>query len=85
MVLFTKEYLPTSVIEGTIEGSIAVTGRRRRKRKKLLDDVWETRGYRKLKEEALDRTVWRSCFGRSYGPVVRERQNVGELHTHPLF
>jgi hypothetical protein len=41
MVLFTEEYLPTSVIEGKIEGSIKVTGRRRRKRKQLLDDVWE--------------------------------------------
>ena len=72
MVLFPKEYLPTSVIEGTIEGSIEVTGRRRRKRKKLLDDVWKTREYRKLKEEALDCTVWRSRFGRGHGPVVRE-------------
>jgi hypothetical protein len=25
-----------------------------------------------LKEEALDRTVWRTRFGRGYGPVVRQ-------------
>jgi hypothetical protein len=25
-----------------------------------------------LKEEALDRTVWRTRFGSGYGPVVRE-------------
>jgi len=25
-----------------------------------------------LKEEALDRTMWRARFGRSFGPVVRQ-------------
>jgi hypothetical protein len=47
-----------------------VTGRRGRRCKRLLDDVKETRGYRKLKDETLDRTVWRTRFGRGYGPVV---------------
>jgi hypothetical protein len=28
--------------------------------------------YWKLKEEALERTLWRSCFRRGYGPVVRQ-------------
>jgi hypothetical protein len=46
--------------------------RRRRRRKQLLDGLTETRGYRKLKEEALDRTVWRTRFGRGYGPVARQ-------------
>jgi hypothetical protein len=32
-----------------------VTGRRGRKRRKLLDDLTERRGYSHLKEEALDR------------------------------
>jgi len=27
---------------------------------------------RKLKEEALDRTRWRTRFGRGYGPIVRQ-------------
>jgi hypothetical protein len=44
-----------------------VTGRRR----KLPDDLKERRGYCHLKEEALDRTVWRAGFGRGFGPVVR--------------
>jgi hypothetical protein len=35
-----------------------VTGRRGRICKQLLDDIEEKRGYRKLKEEAVDRTVW---------------------------
>jgi len=37
-----------------------VTGRRGRKRRKLLDDLKERRGYSHLKEEALDRIVWRA-------------------------
>ena len=28
------------------------------------------RGYCQLKEEALDRTVWRNRFGRGFEPVV---------------
>jgi hypothetical protein len=32
----------------------------------------ERRGYSHLKEEALDRTMWRASFGRGFGPVVRQ-------------
>jgi hypothetical protein len=49
-----------------------VKGRRGRRRSKLLDDLMERRGYCHLKDEALDRTVWRACFGRGFGPVVRQ-------------
>ena len=78
-----------------------MTGRRGRRRKKLLDElnplnvelnpichllglfgahhilhvsrirVKERRGYSHLKEEALDRTMWRNRF-RGFGPVVRQ-------------
>ena len=58
------------VIEGKIKGQIEVTRRRGRRRKKLLDDVKDRRGYCQLKEEALDRTMWRNRFGRGFGPVV---------------
>jgi hypothetical protein len=34
--------------------------------------VKETRGYSHLKEEALDRTMWRARFGRGFGPDVRQ-------------
>jgi len=44
-----------------------VTGRRGRRRKKILDDLKEKGGHWKLKKEALDRTVWRD-----YRPVVRQ-------------
>jgi hypothetical protein len=59
-------------IGGKIEGMIKVTGRRGRRRKQLLDDLKETEGYWKLKEEALDLTLWRTRFGRGYGLVVRQ-------------
>ena len=57
-------------VEGKIKGQIEVTRRRGRRRKKLLDDLKERRVYCQLKEEALDRTVWRNRFGRGFGPVV---------------
>ena len=49
-----------------------MTGRRGRRRRKLLNDLEERRGYCHLKEEAVDRTVWRAGFGRGFGPVVRQ-------------
>ena len=49
-------------------------GRRGRRRNHLLQDLKERRGYWNLKEEALDRTVWRTGFGKFCGPGVR--QNV---------
>jgi hypothetical protein len=52
------------VIEGKLEGRIEMTGRRGRRRKQLLDNLKKTRRYWKLKEEALDRTLWRTRFGR---------------------
>jgi hypothetical protein len=50
-------------------------GRRGRRRKQLFDDLKEKTKDWKLKEEALDRTLCRTRFGRSYGRVVR--QNTG--------
>ena len=49
-----------------------MTGRRGRRRTKLLDDLQDSRGYSHLKGEALDHTVWRARFGRGFGPVVRQ-------------
>jgi hypothetical protein len=60
------------VIEGKIHGEIEVTGRQGRRRTKLLDKLKERRGYSHLKEEALDRTMWRALFRRGFGPVVRQ-------------
>jgi hypothetical protein len=58
------------VIEGKIKGRIEVTRGGGRRRKQLLDDLGDRRGYSHLKEEALDHTKWRNCFGRGCGPVV---------------
>jgi predicted AAA+ superfamily ATPase len=60
------------VIEGKIKGEMEVTRRRRRRRKTLLDDLKDRRGYSHLKEEALDRAMWRNRFGVGFGPVVRQ-------------
>jgi len=49
-----------------------VTGRRGRRRKQLLDDLNEMRGYCKLKEDELDRILWRKGLARGCGPVVRQ-------------
>ena len=46
--------------------------RQGRRFKKLLDDLKDRRGYSHLKEEALDRTMWRHRFGEDIGPVVRQ-------------
>ena len=49
-----------------------MTGRRGRRRRKLLDYLKGRRRHSHLEEETLDRTMWRVCFGRDFGPVVRE-------------
>jgi len=60
------------VIEGKIKGEMEVTRRRGSRRKKLLDDLKDRRGYSHLKEKTLDLTIWRNRFGGSFGPVVRQ-------------
>ena len=47
-----------------------MTGRRGGRRRKLLDDLKGRTGYCQLKEEDLDRTMWRARFGRGFGPVI---------------
>jgi hypothetical protein len=70
--ILRRNCLLKHVIEGKLEGRIEITIRRGRRLKQLLDDLKDKRSYRKLKEEALDRTLWRTRFGRGYGPVVRQ-------------
>jgi hypothetical protein len=52
-----------------------MTGGRERRCKQLLDDVKEKTGYWKFKEKALDRTLWRTRFGKVYGAVVHRKHN----------
>ena len=70
--ILRRNSLLQQVIEGKIKEGIEVTRRRGRRRRKLLEDLKERRGYSQLKEESLDRTVWRARFGRGFGPVVRQ-------------
>ena len=70
--ILRRNCLLKQVIEGKIKGEKEVTRIRGRKRKTLLDDLKDKRGYSYLKEEALDRTMWRNSFGRGVGLVVRQ-------------
>jgi hypothetical protein len=67
-----RNCLLRQVIEGKINGGTEVTERRGRKRRELLYDLKERRGYSHLKEEAIDRTMLTARFGRGFGPVVRQ-------------
>ena len=78
--ILCRNCLLQRVIEGKIKGGIRVTGRRGSRRRKLLDNLKERRGYSHLKEEALDRTMWRARFGRGFGPVVRQTSKWMKLH-----
>jgi len=71
--ILCRNCLLQRVIEGKIKGGgIEVTGKRGRRRRKLLDDLKEKRGYSHLKKESPDRTMWRAGFGRGFGSVVRQ-------------
>jgi hypothetical protein len=69
-------YVETAFYNGLLKerykGGIEVTGKQGRRRRKLLDERKERSGYSHLKEEALNRTMWKARFGRSFGPVVRQ-------------
>jgi hypothetical protein len=66
--ILRRNCLLQQVIEGKIKGGIEATERRGIRRRKPLDDLKERRGYSHLKEEALDRTMWRARFGTGFGP-----------------
>jgi hypothetical protein len=50
-----------------------------------LDDLKERRGCSYLKEEALDRAMWRARFGRGFGPVVRQTAKGMKLKQGKIF
>ena len=70
--ILRRNCLLKQVIEGKMKGEMEVTRRQGRRRKKLLDDLKDRIEYSHLKEEALDRTVWRNRFRGGFGPVVRQ-------------
>jgi hypothetical protein len=60
------------IIEGNINEDTEVTRRQGIRRKQLLNDLKENKGYWKLEEEALYRTLRRTRFRRVFGLVVRQ-------------
>ena len=61
-----------------------MTVRRGRRYKQLLDNRKETRGYWKLKEEALHPALRKTLIGRDYGPVLRQTVGLFEYRTYYL-
>jgi len=51
---------------------IEVREGRGRRRKQLLHDLKEKRGYWKFKEKVLYRALWRTQFSRGHGSVIRQ-------------
>jgi hypothetical protein len=65
--ILCRNCLLKDVIEGKIEGRIEVMGRQGRRLKQLLDDLKVKRGYRKLKEDAVDRNLWHVALEEAMG------------------
>jgi hypothetical protein len=70
--ILRRNCLLQRVTEGKIKWGIEVTGRRGRRRRKLLGDLKERTGYSHLKEVALDRTMRRARLERGFAPVVKQ-------------
>jgi hypothetical protein len=73
--ILRRNCLLGNAIKGRIKERTGVTGGRGRRYQKLLDDLKKSRGYCKLKEQALDGTVWRTRFVRGYGPFARQNKD----------
>jgi hypothetical protein len=66
------------LLKQVTEGKIELKGGLGRRRKQLLDDLKETTGYWTLEVGALDRTVWRTGFGKGCGTVVMTDWEINE-------
>jgi len=70
--MLNRNSLLVNVIERKIKGKLEGKRRRERRLKQLLHVLKENIRQWNLKEESLDRTFWRTRFGRGYGPVARQ-------------
>jgi hypothetical protein len=70
--ILRRNCLLKQAIEGRINGEMKLTRRRRRRSKKVLDDLKDSTGYSHLKEETVDRTMWRNRFRGDFGPVIKQ-------------
>ena len=66
--------------EGNYRGKGISDGRLRRRRNQLLDDLKET-SYWNLKEKTLDRTLWRTRFGKGCWPVLWQITKLLNIHA----
>jgi hypothetical protein len=71
-LILRRNCLLKHVIEGEIDERIDVTVPRGRIRKQLLHNLKKMKEYWKLKDEALDRTLWRTRFRKGNGPFARQ-------------
>jgi hypothetical protein len=62
-----RNCLQRHAVEGKIGEKIEVTGRRVIRSRQQLDDLKEIGRYCKMKQVAVDRTLWRPCFRKGYG------------------
>jgi hypothetical protein len=65
--ILRRNCLLRQVIEGNIKGGMEVTGRRGRRRRKLIDDFKERRGYSHLKEGSsrlhyVESSLWKRLW-----------------------
>jgi hypothetical protein len=60
--IFRRSCFLNHVFERNVERRIEITAKQGRRCKQILDDLLGKRGYCKLKDEALDRTLWRTGF-----------------------
>jgi hypothetical protein len=63
--ILRRNCLLRQVIEGKIKGVIELTGRRGRRRRKLLDDLKERRGYSDLKNSRshyVESSLWKKLW-----------------------
>ena len=58
-----------------------MSGRRGRRRKKLLYDLKELREYWELKKETLDNALWRTRFGRGCGTYRKAEKKHEVIQT----
>ena len=70
------------IIKGKVKGRTEVMGRGGKRHKQLLDNFKEKRGYWKMEEKAVDRSVWRNAFVRGSGPVVCSQQQTASQTAH---
>ena len=80
--ILRRNCLLQQVIEGKTKGGIEVTGRRGRRRRKLLDYLKERRRYSHLKDEAVYRIMRTAGFGRGFGPVARQTTKLRNRVLH---